>query len=141
MGIRRLADRAVGRHRAPREPTVAVEEARERNRVAYERVAHLDAEDLWARLEREAQIAVAADVHTGHTVNGRERTGQHVDRGFAVEQRVAATPGDERRLVEEQHDGRVRELLGEELLERDRPRTDDFRSATEREALRHPCGM
>ena len=107
MRIGRFADGPVGGHRAPRDPTVAVEEAAEPDGVPDEVVAHLDAEHLRTRLERERDVTVAAHVHAGHAVDRGERARQHVDRRLAVEGRVAAPPRHERGFVEEQHQAGV----------------------------------
>jgi len=52
-----------------------------------------------------------------------------------LERRVTAPPGDERGLVEEQHERRVGKALLDEILGRDRPRPRRFTTAPE--GLRH----
>ena len=134
MRIGRLADRPVGRHRAPRDPAVAVEEARERRRCrARGRRSTSTPSTCGPGLERERDVAVAAHVHAGDAVDGGERARQHVDRRLAVERRVAAAPRHERGLVEEQHEAGVGQPR-RRRAPRSRPTTPRATSAARRNA-------
>ncbi len=144
MRIGRLADRTIGRHRAPRDPAVAVEEARQPHRVLHEVVVHFDPEDLWAGFECEGEIALAAHVHAGDAVHGRQRARQQVDRRFAVERRVVTPPRHQGRFVEEEHESGAGQTGVDQRFEGDRPRSRDCRGALEGAGCRHPgrveCG-
>ena len=67
-----VADRAVRRHRTPRDPTVGVDVAGEHVRVGDQRVGHRDAEDARTGFEREPQVAVTAHVDAGDERGRRE---------------------------------------------------------------------
>ena len=79
-----FADRAVRRDRAPRDPTVAVEEPRQRDRVGEIEFAHVEVDDVRTGVEREPHVAAAAHVHTGDR-RRRERGREEIGRDFAID--------------------------------------------------------
>ena len=63
-GVGMLADRSVRRDRAPGDPAAAVEEAAERDGVLGLDGVDVDVHDVGPGVEREAEVAAAAHVHT-----------------------------------------------------------------------------
>ena len=116
-----LADGAVGRDRAPRDPPVALQVPAQRRRVREQRGRDLDTEDLRAGVERDAKVALAAHVHTDGAGHRGERAREQIGRALAVDRRLTVAERDEAGLVEEEHEVGVGKPLGDDVLERTRP--------------------
>ncbi|GIU88773.1 MAG: hypothetical protein KatS3mg009_3288 [Acidimicrobiia bacterium] len=132
-----LTDRPVRRDRAPRDPSAAVEEPAERDRVVERQRLHVEVDDVGTGREREAQVAGPAHVHARGAPRRCQRAREDVGGDLAVERRLAAAPQHERGLVVEEHERAARERRRDRALDRPRPRAHDVRTDRERVAGRH----
>ena len=116
-------DRTVRGHRAPRvlQPSGVPDVTSEDVRVGDQRVGHRNAENARTGLEREPEVAVAADVDAGQERGGREARRQEVDRLLALQGAALRRHSTSAGLVEEQQHRCVRELRGQQIFERSDP--------------------
>ena len=98
-----LAQRAVGRHRAPGEPAAALEEVGERAGVVGGAGVDRQRQDLRAGLQDHRPVGPAAAVQAGDgpLLDGGQRGGHQVERVVDAEREAGVERGGEPGLVEE----------------------------------------
>ncbi len=130
--LARIADRTVGRDRAPRDPPAAVEVAGDEATVVDQVFGDLERDQVRAGLEHHPAVASPADVHAGGSTHRGERAREQVDRGLAFDGTLRLAPHDETGLVEHEHGLGTGKAGRDQALEQRDPRLHDLGGPLER---------